>query len=611
MKQLFVNNFATALVGGVAAGDGILSVASATGLPAPGAGQHFLLTLIGLDANGNEVIWEVVKVTTMAGSTLTVSRGQENTAARAWPDGTLIEARLTAGGMDGKEDAIAEGTAEQFWRGDKSWQSILAAVQGTLLTGLNLAFGTVISEADTVLTAMGKLQKQITNAATNLAANVRLTALSGYLLGSNAALANTDTVEGAFGKVQAQLNAKLPLTGGAITGNLSFSGNGRRITGDFGSGVGGFANRTFFQTATANNQTVVSAMPNGTSRIAGFHAFNSGTDLENCSRVAVNVTATDATLQSDRLGTGAYLPLHLAVGAGGIAARFETDGRASLWSDAGGYSGSLTLKNPSGTISRTIRVNNADQAMELVNQANTAITHFFANNGDFRADKSLFFGSGGGGLIGAGCLYSDGNWGVIFRAARANPAIAEFAFQNSSGTNLAYIDRAANTHAFIPGADATQWLGAGYARWSQVFAASGTINTSDAREKTAVAPLSAAELAAAKDLAKEIGTYQWLAALAEKGEGARHHVGMTVQRSIEILQSHGLEPFTYGFICYDQWEAVDPVYAEDGETVMQEGRNAGNRYSFRMDELALFIARGQAQRQDELEARIAALEAGV
>ena len=71
MKQLYVNNFASALVGEIVAGDGILSVASAAALPVPAAGEFFLLTLIGLDANGNEVLWEIVKVTARAGNTLT------------------------------------------------------------------------------------------------------------------------------------------------------------------------------------------------------------------------------------------------------------------------------------------------------------------------------------------------------------------------------------------------------------------------------------------------------------------------------------------------------------------------------------------------------------
>jgi hypothetical protein len=132
-------------------------------------------------------------------------------------------------------------------------------------------------------------------------------------------------------------------------------------------------------------------------------------------------------------------------------------------------------------------------------------------------------------------------------------------------------------------------------RASVVYAASGTINTSDAREKTSVTALAASEIQAAKLLAAEIGTYQWLASIEAKGEDARKHIGMTVQRAIEVMESCGLDPFGYGFICFDEWAEVE---TEDGETTQE----AGNRYSFRPDELLFFIARG-------FEARLAALEA--
>lgn len=154
-------------------------------------------------------------------------------------------------------------------------------------------------------------------------------------------------------------------------------------------------------------------------------------------------------------------------------------------------------------------------------------------------------------------------------------------------------------------------------RWSVVYAATGTINTSDAREKTDVVPLSADELAAASEMARAIGTYQWLASVAEKGaDKARHHAGLTVQRAIQIMQSHGLDPFAYGFICYDQWDELPEQWADipeerdaDGNVIreasrelMQEYRPSGDRYSFRTDELLLFMARGFAARLDALEA---------
>jgi hypothetical protein len=139
-----------------------------------------------------------------------------------------------------------------------------------------------------------------------------------------------------------------------------------------------------------------------------------------------------------------------------------------------------------------------------------------------------------------------------------------------------------------PGGDNDQALGGSGVRWSSVYAVDNTINTSDAREKTPVRAMTAAEIEASKALAREIGAYQWLSAVEKKGAAAREHIGMTVQRAIEIMEAHGLDPFRYGFVCYDEW-------SDEEET----GLKPGNRYSFRLSELLLFIARG-------LEARLSA-----
>ncbi|MBD9415930.1 hypothetical protein IB234_15310 [Pseudomonas sp. PDM16] len=97
MKQLYINTYASALVGAINASVTVLVVASAAGMPVLAAGEFFLLTLVGFDANGNEVRWEIVKVTARSGATLTIERNQELSGAYVWPDGTLIEARFTAG----------------------------------------------------------------------------------------------------------------------------------------------------------------------------------------------------------------------------------------------------------------------------------------------------------------------------------------------------------------------------------------------------------------------------------------------------------------------------------------------------------------------------------
>jgi hypothetical protein len=153
------------------------------------------------------------------------------------------------------------------------------------------------------------------------------------------------------------------------------------------------------------------------------------------------------------------------------------------------------------------------------------------------------------------------------------------------------------------GADNTQSMGTASFRWSEVFAATGTINTSDARMKTEVRAFTAQEIAAAKAMAKEIGAYKWLGAIANKGEKARSHIGLTVQRAIAIMEQNGLNPFDYGFICYDKWEASETTLpAAFGQPERKEVHAAGDGYSFRYDELNMFLARG-------FEARLAALEA--
>lgn len=204
------------------------------------------------------------------------------------------------------------------------------------------------------------------------------------------------------------------------------------------------------------------------------------------------------------------------------------------------------------------------------------------------------------------------------------------------GANELQFGNLVGSYAYLKSSsDNGHYLGTPAYRWNTVFAATGAINTSDARHKTPVKPLSAAELSAAKQLAGEIGAFQWLAAIEDKGPAARQHFGVTVQRVIEVFTAHGLDPFRYGMICHDQWAAEVKHHPEeviptqtpavlDAEGNVIEGertsyevtpardeitREAGDLYSLRMDQLALFLARGQAQRQDALEARIAALEA--
>ncbi|QOJ19482.1 MAG: hypothetical protein HRU77_01480 [Gammaproteobacteria bacterium] len=98
-QQLYKNNAFGSLSGGISDSSTVISLATGQGarFPSPTGGDYFLATLIGVDGNGAENAWEIVKVTARATDGLTVVRGQEGTTAVAWSAGARIEMRITAG----------------------------------------------------------------------------------------------------------------------------------------------------------------------------------------------------------------------------------------------------------------------------------------------------------------------------------------------------------------------------------------------------------------------------------------------------------------------------------------------------------------------------------
>ncbi|MDN2710592.1 tail fiber domain-containing protein [Janthinobacterium sp. SUN118] len=169
-----------------------------------------------------------------------------------------------------------------------------------------------------------------------------------------------------------------------------------------------------------------------------------------------------------------------------------------------------------------------------------------------------------------------------------------------------------------PSFDTSHNLGLSNYRWGNSYFSVAPTITSDAREKDAFRSLGSVEIAAATDLARAIGVYRWKTAIALKGNGAREHIGPTVQDVIQIMESHGLDPFNYGFICHDSWEgeviehaAIEATDDREMRAAWTETIPAGDRYAFRYDELNQFIAAGLAARQTDIEARLAALESVV
>lgn len=211
-------------------------------------------------------------------------------------------------------------------------------------------------------------------------------------------------------------------------------------------------------------------------------------------------------------------------------------------------------------------------------------------------------------------------------AGTTSTSIYAYQFANGStayaGLGL-YCSADGNTKQLRPSADNKLSLGVSNSRWSQLFAGTATINTSDEREKDNIEPITDAVLDAWGEV--NFQQYQFKDAIAEKGTSARLHSGVIAQRVIEVFKEHGLDATRYGLLCYNTWEAedydetiVDKEAVTDAEGNIIEPEvshiehyhtDAGDRYGIRYEEALCLEAAYQRRRADRLEARIAAIEA--
>jgi hypothetical protein len=346
----------------------------------------------------------------------------------------------------GAEPAITSGTTAQFWRGDKSWQDLAAAVRAVVITGLSTATNAAIAATDSILVALGKLQAQINTNATAITAKA-----------DDSAVVHNAGAE-------------------TVAGNKTFSGALTVTSGSASMSAAAGTNRSFrFQTSLVDRWVFgASGVAESGSNVGSEYFINAYTDA----------------------GVLLYTPITI-------------------------------FRNP-----QTARVR---------------------CNFEFSGDNTLNLGAAG------------------FRI-------------------------------------------------KEIFCGNAVINTSDAREKTAIRPLSDAEIAASRDIAGMAGIFQWLASVEAKGESARLHVGAIAQQVVAAMQGRGLDPFRYGFVCFDEWTATEEA-AEYEDVMDDEGaptgerrllkpavvHAAGSRYGLRYGELSMFLLAAQEQRLRTLEAALGAL----
>jgi hypothetical protein len=126
------------------------------------------------------------------------------------------------------------------------------------------------------------------------------------------------------------------------------------------------------------------------------------------------------------------------------------------------------------------------------------------------------------------------------------------ALGNSSGQGI-FVN---GSSAFAPSNDGAMTCGAATFRWSTVYATTGTINTSDANQKTEIADLTEAEMAVARRIKGLFKTFKFKDAVAAKGIAARKHVGVLAQDVQAAFAAEGLDAEAYGIFCSDEVDGV-------------------------------------------------------
>ena len=176
--------------------------------------------------------------------------------------------------------------------------------------------------------------------------------------------------------------------GDTMTGNLSFSGSARRITGDTANAT--IANRLLFQDSTTDSLSAFGIIPNGTADSTYVQLFNSSTP-DNSSFLNLFAGPTRTSITSAKIGTGSYLPLIFATG-GADRVAIDTSGNVGIGTNTPNAGtklhvagGELLIEGTSGNLS-TLRYsyNGTNRATTYWSESVTRLITALNGAGDFQ-----------------------------------------------------------------------------------------------------------------------------------------------------------------------------------------------------------------------------------
>lgn len=161
------------------------------------------------------------------------------------------------------------------------------------------------------------------------------------------------------------------------------------------------------------------------------------------------------------------------------------------------------------------------------------------------------------GVVNTSTVRLDGATGaqISVNAARTAGVDSSLALttQNAAG-DIKFVSVQSAFPSFEPNPDNSLSLGRSSARWTTVYATTGTINTSDENAKEQIRGLSDVELVVALKIKKLIRAFKFKDAVATKGDNARIHFGVIAQDVAAAFEAEGLDANQYGLFCSDTLE---------------------------------------------------------
>lgn len=443
-------------------------------------------------------------------------------------------------------------------------------------------------------------------------------------------------------------------TVGQIKAGVTFNSSAK-IKGDFSNATA--TSRTALQTSTANGNTIVEVVTDGTGSTSQI-TLNGGSDAANSSTLQLTMAgATDARINASARGTGSFTPM-VFLTSNTERMRIATDGRVSLGApataraqlhlngsgqttaaltDAGNRGGTLRLIDSNGSAGNGGAITFGTNSADTVDSVGFAAIKGLLTNGATNTTGDLAISTRNGiadtaltermrilanGQVGIGTNAPQTQFHVNTPGAGVDTTIQ--LTNNSSGTtstdgfsiimqdslscilnlreNGSLTLRTNDTDRLVctsagntrPGADNSYTIGQNGTRWSAVWAANGTIQTSDEREKKDIinATLGLDFINALRPV-----SYKWKVGGNEVSKDENGEMVITPQPG---TRTH------WGLIAQEVKAAIDAAGVDFGGWVLTDKNDADSQQALRYDQ---FIA-PLIKAVQELSARVEALEAG-